>query len=663
LVSSFAVRQYTDTSLSHASGEVSWKNLTVMSGGCLLVASPPQEFERTQSGERPEIVDEVGLVVVAAAERQIRPPHRRFCGGANTAVRRTIEIRFSLRIRQRVAPPQAMDRCDSQMEAADPGDHFWSHAEIFVELRDQKCFGQGNDPLYFAELGTLVFFVVLQAVALDNVLVLDIGHDQYVERLIEAYFHARLGKNRRKSMSHATTLQEFAVANVPPATKPMPEIPYYEAVEIFLQEHLRPNKRPFGGEGSCSGFVESCSRYHGKLINNLGCHPLLWALHLAFAEHRPVSLSPDSIWLTVTQGLANHVNMNAERLRQHFVRHKDQLTIAVRRDDFVKGSPENPWPEVFSELSQQIKGHIGEAHDLIVADFSTTGPVERAASEVALLDAMKAFFRFEAHTLCGIPRIMLEGTAEDWKTLARRVQGLGRFDFGWWVEALEPIFDQFIAAAKGRIDRQFWNSIYKWHGDQGSGTSPYVSGWILKLFPYLIGGGSADRPFRRNEWLDRAISRDCGPGLEHFPHLPARAPFSWKYYEREFDMEFVGGLIGVRQDRESLSLRPEIGWAILDKERISKIKAQEQARVEAERERWKAAAKAAEEQKKARDACDPTCVKAPHLDPTKPRHAQFFWFKCPFCSHCEKIGLWFPTKTCSRCQKLARIVRVEGAEA
>jgi hypothetical protein len=30
-----------------------------------------------------------------------------------------------------------MDRCDSRMEAADPGDRFWSHAEIFVELRDQ----------------------------------------------------------------------------------------------------------------------------------------------------------------------------------------------------------------------------------------------------------------------------------------------------------------------------------------------------------------------------------------------------------------------------------------------------------------------------------------------------------------------------------------------
>ena len=76
-----------------------WKNLTAIDGGCLFVASPPQEFEGTQSGERPELVDEMGLVVVAAVERQIRPPHRRLGGGANSAVRLTIEIRFSLRIR------------------------------------------------------------------------------------------------------------------------------------------------------------------------------------------------------------------------------------------------------------------------------------------------------------------------------------------------------------------------------------------------------------------------------------------------------------------------------------------------------------------------------------------------------------------------------------
>src|SRR5262249_48512488 len=154
---------------------------------------------------------------------------------------------------------------------------------------------------------------------------------------------------------------------------------------------------------------------------------------------------------------------NAESLRRKFVRHDGQLTLVVQRDEFIKGSPENPWPGVFAEFSEQIKGHIGEAHGLIVADFSTTGPVERAASEVAVLDAMQSYFRYVVTTVCGIPQILLEGSVEDWQTLGRRVQEWRRFDLDWWVKPLQPILDQFIAAAQGRVDRNFWNSIYKWN--------------------------------------------------------------------------------------------------------------------------------------------------------------------------------------------------------
>ena len=294
-------------------------------------------------------------------------------------------------------------------------------------------------------------------------------------------------------MTHATMPQEFRVADVKQAAAPLREIPYHKAVESFLQEFVleEASERRFGGlhapaqERIAQGFVESCSRYHGKLVESLSCHPLLEALHFAFAEHRPLCLSPDIIWLTLTQGLANHINFNAESLRRQFVRHDGQLTIVVRRDEFIKGSPENPWPEVFAEFSERIKDHIGQAHGLIVADYSTTGPVERAASEVVLLDAMQAYFCYEVHTKCGIPRILLEGSADDWQSLGRRVQEWRRFDLDWWVKPLQPILDQFTAAALGRVDRNFWNSIYKWNGADGSGPPPYVSGWILKMFPYL----------------------------------------------------------------------------------------------------------------------------------------------------------------------------------
>ncbi len=129
----------------------------------------------------------------------------------------------------------------------------------------------------------------------------------------------------------------FPVSSVTTASEPLPVVPYYQAVNEFLD-----------------GKVESCSQYHGQLVANVRLHPLIHAVHWAFATHRPISLSPDIIWLTLTQGLAYHINANAEQLRHHFVKNEGKETIAVQRDDFVKGSPENPWPEVFNEFSVAI---------------------------------------------------------------------------------------------------------------------------------------------------------------------------------------------------------------------------------------------------------------------------------------------------------------------
>ena len=66
--------------------------------------------------------------------------------------------------------------------------------------------------------------------------------------------------------------------------------------------------------------------------------------------------------------------------------------------------------------------------------------------------------------ICGIPEITLKGTVEDWKLLHEKALSLGRYDLEWWTEELRPVLDQFVAAALGEVDRQFWSSIYKLKG-------------------------------------------------------------------------------------------------------------------------------------------------------------------------------------------------------
>jgi hypothetical protein len=62
-----------------------------------------------------------------------------------------------------------------------------------------------------------------------------------------------------------------------------------------------------------------------------GVHPLLGAVGRAFAEHRPLVLSPDAVWLTIASGVAQHIRLHAEELRLRLVSHpgRKRLTAAI----------------------------------------------------------------------------------------------------------------------------------------------------------------------------------------------------------------------------------------------------------------------------------------------------------------------------------------------
>ena len=296
------------------------------------------------------------------------------------------------------------------------------------------------------------------------------------------------------------------------------------------------------------------------------------AVHTAYDNHYPLVLSPDHIWMCIVQGFATHVNQNAENLRNLFVEHEGKKTIIVRRDDFVKGSPHNPWPEVFSEFSVQIRSHIGEkTHDLLTPTFTTTSPVEKAAAEIVLMDAFKEYFSYRFYTICGIPEITLEGTVDDWKQLRERALGLAQFDLQWWIDSLKPILDQFVAAVEGHVDKSFWSSIYKQTDSSGG---PFISGWIVTLFPYMDTRRNHWLKYSWQDWKSRMTESRFGHGAttDSLPPGVTTTPFVWEYLGQDFEMHFYAGFIGVSQDPVTLSIHPEIGWAIVADEELEKIK-------------------------------------------------------------------------------------------
>jgi|HubBroStandDraft_6_1064221.scaffolds.fasta_scaffold151347_3 hypothetical protein len=332
----------------------------------------------------------------------------------------------------------------------------------------------------------------------------------------------------------------FAVDDVVPASKTLPVCRTHETVKVTLRTK-----------------IESCSDYHGQVIKGVHYQPLLAAVHTAFSEHYPLVLSPDALWITIAQGVAHHMAIHGERLRSRFVAHQGQLRLTFEAIGWVDGSPENPWADAFADWAAEIRDHVGpETHDLLMCDFTTTGPLERSVSQIVMMDIFQRYFQYEACCVCGIPTITLEGSPADWQRLADKAAGLSKFDLDWWLAHLLPVCEQFVRASRGDVDRSFWQRICKLREEYGGDV---INGWIAELFPYLQGDA-------RGECTKRNPIFETGKGFQalHAPTGLSRVPFTWRnaLSGRKKYMEALGGLVGVAQDPQSHALCPKVGWAV-----------------------------------------------------------------------------------------------------
>jgi Domain of unknown function (DUF4419) len=302
-------------------------------------------------------------------------------------------------------------------------------------------------------------------------------------------------------------------------------------------------------------------------------HALLSAMRTAFYEHLPLLLSPDAIWLTLTRGFALHVNLHAEELRHRFVQHTGKEKLVVVREDFFPGI-DNPWHEAFDAFAGQIANRSGGMSSLIEADFSTSGTVERAASQLMAMETFQPYFEYIMQCGCGIPSTTLTGTTEDWRRLREKASRFAEYGLEAWVAALDPVLAQFERAKCGNVDTNFWRSMFRYR----SGSGPAVmTGWANVLFPYVKDYTHRDERLIPNPYLtdwrrrfDADMSQSSqefwidpqGTGVGAFPACTTSVPLKVFWGERETDMLLIGGLMGVSQCADSLAVAAECGWIV-----------------------------------------------------------------------------------------------------
>lgn len=334
----------------------------------------------------------------------------------------------------------------------------------------------------------------------------------------------------------------------------------------------------------------------------LGTRPVITGYLRAYQNHYPITLSPDIAWLLICQGFSHHINANSEALRSSLVNFKDKKMLTVVRNvTDPAGIKAFPWETVFPDFVSQISKFTGpQITKNLAADFTTTTPASLISSQITIMESMKEFFNYKVIMVgCGIPEVTIEGSVADWEKISKRLDYLARYDLKWWTSELKPVIQKIIDTKKGKLDKDFWMNMVKYHKTGIYGSYDGIDGWFLKFYPYLEGGRKATQAARqvskpinnqngalagtlksdsstffmigKNAEREVVLQRSEFKEIKNVSMLPkemACVPFIFEVQDKsgrslsESKMEFWAGFMGVRQDPDTFNIKPEIGWAV-----------------------------------------------------------------------------------------------------
>ena len=291
--------------------------------------------------------------------------------------------------------------------------------------------------------------------------------------------------------------------------------------------------------------------------------PTLSGIFYAHCNHYPIRIKPDDIWLLIVQCFSHHVNKNSEKLRNYFVNFEGKKNLKVEIETL---KIENKDLETFVEkINQELKKYVG--NDIIqnlTPDFTTTDINTKLVCQMSIMDSFKKYFNYEFDEIaCGIPYIILEGVAEDYKKIISKAKELSKYEFKWYINGIIPYIQKLVEAKEGKIDIAFFKNIIlkqekiKYRNvdcQESKYKIEYIDGWITDFFGYYK--DKKDNLKRLYEKINRNI-------INKFPSQILNIPFKVKNIQtnQEKEMKFEAGIFGCTlNEKKEISLG--IGWLV-----------------------------------------------------------------------------------------------------
>ena len=301
-----------------------------------------------------------------------------------------------------------------------------------------------------------------------------------------------------------------------------------------------------------------------KEFFNYGKKSLFRGLMEAYANHYPITISPDMILILFLQGYSRFMENHSEKLRNVYVNFENQKTITVVRKQMTPETAKpKDWRDIIDEFTKNITGEIGEnIISNLKSNFTTTNPVTLTTSQISIMSAMKQYFKYEViMCVCGISSITLEGSLEDWEKIKAKFEFFSKKEFGLnpWIKSLIPIIDKIIETKsyynKNKTIteelRYFWKDIIR--VKRGGAYKPdVIDGWIIKFVPNVSGENpTIYERLKDHEIPDQIIS------------CPLKLKLINGNQEIEYDCSLASGFYGIIQDKTTYNIKPVIGYALV----------------------------------------------------------------------------------------------------
>ena len=297
--------------------------------------------------------------------------------------------------------------------------------------------------------------------------------------------------------------------------------------------------------------------------------PLLNGFYTAHTNHYPIRIKPDDIWLLIVQAFSNHVNANAEKLRHYFVNFdgKQKLTVNYSISD-IKQVDKKILENFSEQINEQMKKYLGdELINVLTPNFSTSDYDSKIVCKISIMGAFKKYFAYRMHLIgCGIPYIILEGTAQDYKEIISKANELKKYEFDWYINRIIPHLEKMVEAKEGKIDVNYFKNIIQ-KKEVTETTNPsgmgeyevkhdYISGWFLKFFAYSK---------RHSDERYIKFEKDTIK-VEDFDNLANQmliVPFTIidEVHKKTYEMKYKVGFVGCDQN-ENKQVFPIQGWIV-----------------------------------------------------------------------------------------------------